>query len=292
MNLLCTPRPRTGLRTMAVAIFAVCAIAPTLAQAADCPQPPEGLKERRVLAKEWFGRAEAEEANKDDVAAVKAYSCSFTMVPHAFTAYNLARAAERAGDLRLALSAHRDYLTLKPDAQDRAEIESRMKDLEARLAATSTPPPPSSVPQTTETPVETPPPPPVVAPEPVRPTHLRERSANAERSTESGSRMGVPQWIIAGVGAAALTAGVVLNLGARSAMDDCRARARKNDLAGALDSCNRGKTLAYTSYGMFGAAGLAAAVDIVMILSQPSPRESVGVALLPGGALLSAGRRF
>ena len=99
------------------------ALAPA-ARAAECPAtPPAALKDRRTLAKEWFSRAETEELGGDDKAAVKAYSCSFAMLPHPSTAYNLARAAERSGDQTLALSALRDYLTLKPTAADRPEIE-------------------------------------------------------------------------------------------------------------------------------------------------------------------------
>ena len=38
------------------------------------------------------------EAASDPVNALKAYQCSLKVVPHAFTAYNLARLAEKTGE--------------------------------------------------------------------------------------------------------------------------------------------------------------------------------------------------
>src|SRR4051794_23499675 len=121
-------QPRLVRVLMVAALGCVALARPVAALAADCPPvPPPSLKDRRALAKEWFTRAESEELAGNDKSAVKAYACSFTMLPHPSTAYNLARAAERAGDLTVALSAHHDYLTLKPNASDRTEVEDRIK---------------------------------------------------------------------------------------------------------------------------------------------------------------------
>src|SRR6185295_14560682 len=76
------------------------------ARAEDCPDNiPTASRERRAQAKEWFSRAEAADAANDPIGAVKAYQCSLKMVPHAFTAFNLGRLAERTGDLELAVDA-------------------------------------------------------------------------------------------------------------------------------------------------------------------------------------------
>jgi hypothetical protein len=262
------------------------------AQAADCPAtPPASMKERRTLAKEWFSRAETEELGGNDQAAVRAYSCSFAMLPHPSTAYNLARAAERSGDLTTALTAHHDYLTLKPGAADRAEVEERIKVLEAKLSNAAPPTPAPAPPPPVATPEPTPAPEPAPTPAPAPPVVRRQaRPPVEERPSES--RMGTTEWVIAGLGAAALVAGVVFNVGARSAMNDCRELAKGNNISGARDACNRAKPFAYLSYGLFVGAGAAAIVDLTFILGKQTSVEHVGLVLQPGGASLSAVGRF
>ena len=103
-------------------------------RAAECPaSSPDRTEERRALAKEWFARAEAAENAGNDVDAVRAYACSMKMVAHAFTAFNLARVAERSGDLELALKSYKAYLTLKADAPDRDEVQAKIGELEAKI---------------------------------------------------------------------------------------------------------------------------------------------------------------
>src|SRR5262245_17673804 len=102
----------------------------------NCPDtPPESAKSRRALAKDWFTRAETAEQSGDQLGSIKAYACSLKMVPHAFTAYNLARVSEKAGDLELALGSYRSYLTMAPEAPDKADVERRIASLQTRIAA-------------------------------------------------------------------------------------------------------------------------------------------------------------
>jgi hypothetical protein len=273
----------TLLATLLIALLA------PLARAAECPAtPPATLKERRALAKEWFTRAETEELGGDDKSAVKAYSCSFAMLPHPSTAYNLARAADRAGDSVLALSALRDYLTLKPTASDRTEIEERIRVLEGRVSSGSTQAP-GAAPTPAATPTQAPPVLPETAP---APAPAPRRVARAPEEPTRESRMGTTEWVIAGVGVAALVAGVVFNVGARSAMNDCRSLAQGNNIASARDACDRAKPFAYLSYGLFGVAGAAAILDVTLVLGKHQPVESVGMLLVPGGGTLSASGRF
>lgn len=267
----------------AVLVAVVAGVVPRVAGAADCPNPPASLKDRRALAKEWFTRAETEELGADHAAATRAYACSFTMLPHPSTAYNLARAAERAGDLKLAISAHRDYLTLKPTASDRPETEERIKSLEEKVALGQGTPTPAATPAVIAEPEPRPAPPP---PQPPR----RKPRRDEPEPQETG--MGTTEWIIAGVGAAALVAGIVFNVGARSAMSDCRELAGGNNIGAARAACDRAKPYAYLSYGLFGAAGAAAILDLTLVLSKRPAVERVGVVLVPGGATVSAGGTF
>jgi hypothetical protein len=79
--------------------------------------------------------AEAAENGGNDAEATRAYACSYKMVAHPFTAYNLGRVSERSGDNELALKMFKAYLTLKPDAQDKEDVKNKVKALEEKIAS-------------------------------------------------------------------------------------------------------------------------------------------------------------
>ena len=181
---------------------------PLSARAEDCPDKvPAASRERRALAKDWFSRAESADAANDPIGALKAYQCSLKMVPHAFTAFNLGRLAERTGDLELAVEAFNTYLKLAPEAPDRTQIRSqdrgagrhdrgaagRASRPTGRGAAPAKPP-------ISEPPLDLKPAPPA--------------EPNADRSARHHTRDVQPSlttlapWIIGGVGVAALAAGI------------------------------------------------------------------------------------
>ena len=280
-------------RRLAATCFALLLFGPVAARAAECPaSSPEDPQERRRLAKEWFGMAETAENGGNDAEATRSYACSYKMVAHPFTAYNLGRVSERSGDNELALKMFKAYLTLKPDAQDKEDVKNRVKALEEKIAsgtalvspetanseegADKTPapsqeelaPPPEPKPaQVVRKPVEP-------APEPETPSHAVE-------------------WIVGGATAAALVVGVSLNLFARSKMSACQADASKDPakLATANDECNAARPLAYASYALISVAAVGAAVDAVLIVlkhksgeSSSGDDSSVGFMLLPGGS--------
>jgi hypothetical protein len=256
--------------------------AASAARAAPCPaEVPEGSAERRALAGEWFRAAETAERAGDDLGAIGAYRCSLRIVPHAFTAYNLARAAEHAGDLELALDSYRQYLVLRPQADDRATVERQMQQLEERMAAARAG---SAAPVTG--------PPPLIAPvtpaaEPADP------AVRVVAPSEPRVQLGPLGWAVAGLGTASLMAGVVLNVMARQRMAECRTLAPL-DRPAARDACHEARPYAYGSYGLLAGAAAAAAVDVGLLWHrrQRETVETVGVSLLPGGAALALERRF
>lgn len=258
-----------------------------LAQTGVCPDtPPDDPIARRAAARTWFSRAEAAENAGKDAAAIYAYVCSMKIIPHASTAYNLARAAEKGGDLGLAVSSYRRYLALEPDARDKAEVLAQVQSLEARLAAAGREP---LVPSASGAAGA------AIAPSPVQPPPASAIAtgdappapAAPDRPSDSPSRMGVLEWTIAGAGVAALAGGVMLNLLARSEMNECRNLARSGDLVTARQRCDAAKPAAYASYALFGTALAAAAVDVLLLWRKPRALESVSISLLPGGATLS-----
>jgi hypothetical protein len=297
-------------RRLATVFFAILLAGPTIASAAECPESsPEDPQERRRLAKEWFSTAETAENIGDDVEATRAYACSYKMVAHPFTAFNLGRVAERAGDLDLSLKMYKAYLALKPDAKDREDVKLKVSALEDKIAgketstetetATTTPP----IEETTEETAVNEPPPDVLTPPPEpKPADVVRRPV--EPTPEPEPRSHLVEWLVGGGAGAALIAGIATNLIARAKMDTCRADAKNGMYKTANDHCNEARPMAYTSYAMFSIAAAAVAADTVLILMRrgseggsssdtyEDEEASLDVMLLPGGAGIAARGRF
>jgi hypothetical protein len=293
---------RQATQRLAATCFAILIFMPAAARAAECPaSSPEDPQERRKLAKEWFATAESAENAGNDAEATRAYACSYKMVAHPFTAYNLGRVAERSGDSELALKMYKAYLTLKPDAQDKDEVKDKVKALEEKLAAGSSAP--AEPPQATEGSAENPASPPqeelTPPPEP-KPPVVHARPAQPEPEP----RGHVIEWVVGGVSVAALVGGLALNLGARTKMSSCEtnASATPPKLGTANSDCDAAKPLAYWSYGLFSVAAVGAAVDTVLLIlrsgeggsssSSNNDEASLGFTPLPGGGAVTARGRF
>jgi hypothetical protein len=285
--------------------FATLLLAPAAARAAECPESsPEDPQERRKLAKEWFSNAEASENGGNDTEATRAYACSYKMVAHPFTAYNLARVAERSGDSELALKMFKAYLALKPDAKDKEDVKAKIKVIEEKVASdkagggeTAAAPTEPTPPVAEEQPAAPEPTPDVLAPPPEpKPADVVRRPPEPEAEPERPSN--ALYWAVGGAAGAALVGGIITNVVARAKMSTCRADAGNNDLAKANDECNAARPMAYTSYALFGLAGAGAALDAVLILLRHSGGDSSGgdeafLHLMPlpgGGGLLARGK--
>jgi tetratricopeptide (TPR) repeat protein len=266
---------------------------------ATCPaEIPSNSRDRRALAKDWFSRAETAESAGDPITAVKAYQCSLRLVPHAFTAFNLGRLAERTGDLELALESFNTYLKLAPEAPDRAEIEAKARGLSQRINSLRAEQQPAPAPAPAE-PVKPAGPLPDLRP-PAPDTGLTQPSPPAGGG---GRAVSPAMYAVAAAGVAALVGGIVLNVSARSKMSDCRRRAP--DDPSALSACDDAKPRAYGSYALFGAASAAAAAEVVLLLisrrggegaateaSAARTGRQFSVAPTPGGAVAGARFRF
>lgn len=285
-------------RQLAATCFALLLFGPGAVRAAECPaSSPEDPQERRKLAKEWFGMAETAENGGNDAEATRAYACSYKMVAHPFTAYNLGRVSERSGDNELALKMFKAYLTLKPDAQDKEDVKGKIKSLEEKIASGTALVSPETA---SEEGAEKPPAPQeelAPPPEP-KPAPVVQTTKPAEPEPESENPSHAVEWIVGGASAAALVVGVGLNLAARSKMSACQADAEKGSLKSANTECDSARPLAYTSYALLSVAAVGAAVDAVLIILKRRGGESsgddssVGFMLLPsgGGAVTARGR--
>lgn len=283
--------------------FAMLLLAPGLARAAECPESsPEDPQERRKLAKEWFSTAETAENIGDDKEATRAYACSYKMVAHPYTAFNLARVADRSGETELSLKMYKAYLALKPDATDQDEVREKIKAIEEKIAAAKEGVPPETGTEPTEaTATETTMP--EEAPDELTPPPQPKPAEVVERPNEPEPEEAAPshtwEWVVGGATVAALVGGIVTNLVARAKMDTCKTDAKNGLYATANDECNAARPMAYTSYALFGVAAVGAALDTVLIILNRRGGESTveegytyGLLLLPNGGGLTARGRF
>jgi len=88
-----------------------------------------------AAAKEHFDKASAAYREGRYAEAVDAFLKAYEHDPAPDLIYNVAQAYEKAGELPNALRSYRQYLRLAPQAEDRATVEVRMRNLEKRLQA-------------------------------------------------------------------------------------------------------------------------------------------------------------
>jgi tetratricopeptide (TPR) repeat protein len=124
------------------AALAACFALPASAQTSwtppvppGCPQAPADATEARALAGEFFQRAAARDQTGEYDLAVSFYECCYHIMAHPNTLYNLALAAEKAGDVRTAQRALERYLAEAPDALNRDEAEALLATVQSRVAA-------------------------------------------------------------------------------------------------------------------------------------------------------------
>jgi hypothetical protein len=291
------------LRHLPIALILLSLAVPAAALAQDCPtEIPASSRDRRALAKEWFGRAEAAESVSNPIAAAKAYQCSLRIVPHAFTAFNLGRLAEKTGDLELALEAFNTYLQLAPEAQDRKDIEGKISALSTRITAlrneqnpTITIPPVTGPPVTEPVgPTATTRPPGGPLPD-LRPNPPDPSNAVVDRAPPPegpGLKLHPGVYVASGVAVASLVGGIALNLSARGKMDDCHSLADQKMTEAADKACKAARPRAFTSYALFGVAAAAAAADAFFIWMSLRVPETEGLSLQVRGDGATIGTRF
>ena len=108
----------------------------------DCVTTAASDEARRALAAFWFEQGTAQVDTDAFSDAVRSYGCSQRIIPHHATLYNLARAAEWAGELDVALHALREYLESGHDSENYAEAANLALRVAEALERRDQPPPP------------------------------------------------------------------------------------------------------------------------------------------------------
>ena len=105
----------------------------TLAAALLVSSTSAALADDRTKAAEHFALAEKAEGRQDWRAAIAEYELAYQASPHPSVTFNIAKNYERLGEARQAAAHYRRYLDESGDgADDRAEVEDRLRDLRTR----------------------------------------------------------------------------------------------------------------------------------------------------------------
>lgn len=232
---------------------------PVMAQAQFvCPEASTPEQARR-LAGEVFAEAEARYQAADFRAAIDRFECSYSLVPHPATLFNISRTAEDLNDLPLALLTYRSFLERFVDAERRREVEARVRVLEEQVAPEDVPPVGDSV-GTDDGPTDD------------RGTGELGGSPpddGAQPSVEL--RMSTPRllaWIFLGLGLATGGAGGGLMGAAFQRSDDYRAAETRGEPQSVLgDLVSEGQNLETAGWIMIGAGGAMFITSLVLFFA-------------------------
>ncbi|MBI5498915.1 MAG: hypothetical protein HY907_01620 [Deltaproteobacteria bacterium] len=232
----------------------------------ECRIAAETEDARRALAAFWFEQGRAQVDREAFWEAERSFACSQAIIPHPSTLYNLARAAEWAGDLDSALRALREYLDGSPDAPNRAEAEALTVVILGRIELQDGPPPPPPLPP--------PPPPPPL--------------------DEAVSGEEIAGWTVIGLGCAAAAAATTLGALAgvkQEEIDDQGAGISPADRAGLARERDDFLLATYISLGVVAATALTGTL-LLLFDDEDGPGATVVPAASPDAVGLAIGGRF
>lgn len=209
-----------------------------------------------------------EQARYED--AAKEFSEAYELSQRPALLLNLSQAYERDLKFAEAIAELERYLQVFPESPQQRTVETRiarLRELQARVAASNAPTP-APQPETTPEPTATTP---AETPETTGPT------PDASVRSEQGGGISVPGVIVLGGGGLLLAASLVTGIMAHSRHTDLEERCPGGlcpadaDAQGDIDS---GKTLAWLSTGFLAGGVVAAAVGTILILTHGGSDET------------------
>jgi hypothetical protein len=251
--------------------------APSVAESA-CPEASTPQQARR-LAGQAFDEGERLFGERRFREAIERFRCSYGLVQHPNTLYNIARSAQEAGDLTL--TTYREYLERHATDADRATVERNISELDRRIAESRHPQNPAET-----LPVH-------VAARPEQPPPAVPTPAAAAAEPETSTRMTTARlvaWITMALGVALTATGGGLWIEAWSRAEDIPATVdTDDDLQHWSDVRDGGESMETASYILMGTGAAALVASIVLFAVAPG-REPVTASTSRGPRLgLAAG---
>jgi hypothetical protein len=133
-----------------VTVIVCSLLVPAFAFAEQCPET--GTAEmNRQNASDAFDEAQRFIDAEDYRNALPAFECSNSLHPHHVILFHIARCHEELDDFQAAVRVYREYLELYPDeTEGRAIVETRLRDVEARISRDEPTPEPLASPEDDE----------------------------------------------------------------------------------------------------------------------------------------------
>ncbi|MDZ4694980.1 MAG: tetratricopeptide repeat protein [Deltaproteobacteria bacterium] len=206
--------------------------------------------------------------------AVDSYKAGYRIKPDPVFLYNIGQAHRMLKEYDQAITAYKAYLRNRPQAPNRADVESKIENMRAERAAgvvkalpvdkpNTAPPPPSDPPPIVAVPSN----PPADAP---NQTMLTTSQPDAELSQHLGEQdsqhtMKRVPWMVAGAGGLLMAGGVVTGLLAKGKQSDLESECPTRQACSqrAEDLRDSGKTLALTTDILFVVGGAAVATGVI-----------------------------
>jgi tetratricopeptide (TPR) repeat protein len=220
-------------------------------------------------AKVHYDRGMAHYAVGEFAAAVEEFKSAYALTAAPGLLFNAAQASRLGKDYEQALNFYRSYLRSAPTASNRDDVERRILEMEAQIAANRPPPP-------------TPPQPPQPPPTPPATVDLHKPVV----LPPGGRKERVAGLVVGGLGVAALGAGVGLGVAALDAQN--RLSKLSTDMGSwtpaQSDLYRNGQREAAAATAMYVAGGAAVAAGVVTwIVGWRKDRARFAVVPAPGG---------
>lgn len=216
--------------------------------------------------------------------AIEEFEKAYEMRSEPIFLYNIAQSHRQSNSPQRAIFFYRRYLEADPNVKNRAEIEKRIKDMETQLnaqkensGATMTTAPGPAQP-TTPVPTPTQQPVPVTAPPSPDPV-MNVQVAQPAESAHAGRGLRIVGLVTAGVGVAAVGAGIAFGLHASSLRDEAY-KGTYNDSK--LQDSKSFRTLQWVSIGIGGAAVVTGGVLYYLGLSAKDAPVALAPIVAPG----------
>jgi tetratricopeptide (TPR) repeat protein len=225
----------------------------------SCPEARSSAEARRLAGREFAAGQRSYEQGAYRIAIAR-FECSFDLVPHRDTLFNIGRTAEAAGEDVLALDRFQELLARYPDDPDRREIEERIRQLRARIQARQ---PVVAPPLENAAPVDEPPPL-VFASNDDGADQDRERMTGAARGRRAGA------WATFALGAASAIAAGALS-GISAAENEIYMENRDNlgwSREELMDSRSRGVALESAGWALLGLSAASLVTSLILFLTS------------------------
>lgn len=207
--------------------------------------------------------------------AIEEFERAYELRSEPIFLYNIAQSHRQNDNPQRAIFFYRRYLEAAPNAKNRPEIEKRIKDIEALLAAQQTSTPATISPATQPAPAAPQPAPTVAAPVPAQGASMTRRATPESQ----GRGLRIAGIVTASVGVAAIASGIVFGVHASSLHDDA--------YSGTYDynkdqSSKSYETLEWVSFGIGGAALITGGVLYYLGATARNTSLAIAPLLAPG----------